>query len=126
VDAWSPPLQRSFAGEALLGTPVDDVQEMAEGLARMFAAHALETADEGVARAREHGLDARAMPVECRGGAWRAVSDAADAHGAAAIVAGSRGRGAVTSAVLGSVSTGLAHNAARPVLIARPPGGGQG
>jgi nucleotide-binding universal stress UspA family protein len=45
---------------------------------------------------------------------------AADDAGAALIVAGSRGRGGIASALLGSVSSGLAHNAGRPTLIVRP------
>jgi nucleotide-binding universal stress UspA family protein len=36
------------------------------------------------------------------------------------IVVGSRGRGAVTGAVLGSVSADIVHKADRPVLVARP------
>jgi nucleotide-binding universal stress UspA family protein len=36
------------------------------------------------------------------------------------IVVGSRGRGAVTGAVLGSVSADIVHRADRPVLVARP------
>jgi nucleotide-binding universal stress UspA family protein len=36
------------------------------------------------------------------------------------IVVGSRGRGSIASAVLGSVSAEIAHRADRPVLVARP------
>ena len=51
---------------------------------------------------------------------WRAVLEAADDEAAGVIVLGSRGRSAVKSMVLGSVSHGVVHNAARPVLIVPP------
>lgn len=48
------------------------------------------------------------------------ILDVAQAHGADLIVIGSRGRGAVTGAVLGSVSSDVVHRSDRPVLVARP------
>jgi nucleotide-binding universal stress UspA family protein len=48
------------------------------------------------------------------------ILDVARTHGADLIVIGSRGRGAVTSAVLGSVSSDVVHRSDRPVLVARP------
>jgi nucleotide-binding universal stress UspA family protein len=51
------------------------------------------------------------------------ILEVARAHGAAMIVVGCRGRGAVTGAVLGSVSSDVVHRADRPVLVARPAAG---
>ena len=56
---------------------------------------------------------------------WRALLDAAEEEAAELIVLGSRGRSAVTSTVLGSVSYGVVNNSDRPVLII-PPDPGQG
>jgi nucleotide-binding universal stress UspA family protein len=52
-----------------------------------------------------------------------AILNVGRTHGAELIVIGSRGRGAVTGAVLGSVSSEVVHRADRPVLVARPGAG---
>src|SRR5690348_7069842 len=48
------------------------------------------------------------------------ILEVARAHGAELIVIGSRGRGAVTGALLGSVSSDVVHRSDRAVLVARP------
>jgi nucleotide-binding universal stress UspA family protein len=119
VNAWSSPLDRSYEGEGLETMPLTDMHELVARLESICVEDAEELAGEGAATARELGLAARSVAVACGGvGVWRALMAAADHQDAAAIVVGSRGRGAIASTVLGSVSAGLAHNAARPVLVA--------
>jgi nucleotide-binding universal stress UspA family protein len=77
-----------------------------------------EAAEEGVERAREHGYDASARVEEVTEGAGRRIIEIADELDARLIVCGRRGRGAVTSALLGSVSHVVLAHAGRPVLIA--------
>jgi nucleotide-binding universal stress UspA family protein len=48
------------------------------------------------------------------------ILEVARAHGADLIVIGSRGRGAITGTLLGSVSSDVVHRSDRPVLVARP------
>ena len=76
-----------------------------------------EIAAEGAEYARSLGLVARAAAPESGHGEWQTLLAGAQEAGAAAILVGSRGRGAVTSTVLGSVASGLVHAAALPVLI---------
>jgi nucleotide-binding universal stress UspA family protein len=121
VHAWSSPVQRSLAGAALLAVPLPEVNEVTRDLDDVFAGYARDLADEGAAQASEAGLAARGAAVEGPPSAWRALAAAARAEGASVIVAGSRGRGALGSTVLGSVSAGLVHNAELPILIIREP-----
>jgi nucleotide-binding universal stress UspA family protein len=119
VHGWSSPIQRSLVGSSLLAAPLAELSEVAHELDELFAANARDIADEGAELAREQGLEARSLTVEAAPGTWPALIAVAAEQGAAMIVAGSRGRGAVASAVLGSVSSGLVRNADLPVLIAR-------
>jgi nucleotide-binding universal stress UspA family protein len=62
------------------------------------------------------------VPVDgsvVRGRAATALADAARAYGADLVVAGSRGRGAIASLLLGSVTSELVDEAPCPVLVAR-------
>ena len=88
-------------------------------LRRLSRLHSADRARGAVADARAAGFDATGDLVESGGGVWRALADAAGRSGAALIVCGSRGRGAVASTVLGSVSSGLLHNAETPTLLVR-------
>lgn len=110
--AWATTLELSYAGQPVELVPSAEAEEA-------LAARSAEVADEGAARARDAGLDARPMAVAALAGTWRALAAAARAEGAAVTVVGHRGRGALASAMLGSVSAGLAHNAELPVLVVR-------
>jgi nucleotide-binding universal stress UspA family protein len=67
--------------------------------------------------AEEHGLSARSRLLV--GDAAKKIVEYADLIDADLIVVGSRGHGAISSALLGSVSRGILHAATRPVLIVR-------
>jgi nucleotide-binding universal stress UspA family protein len=75
-------------------------------------------ADEGVERARGHGFEAEGRVEEATEGAGRKIVEIANELDARLIVCGRRGRGAVASALLGSVSHEVLAHARRPVLIA--------
>ena len=85
---------------------------------------ATETAEEGVARARRVGLDATPRVEEAPQAVWRAVVDVADEIDAGLIVCGTRGRGGVRTALLGSTSRAVLQHAGRPVLVSPEPRNG--
>jgi len=123
------------AGSMLLRHPVPgnalgrDLREITEDVVGELdggvAERAQATADEGAELARAAGFDAQALARRALGGAaeraevtvWQAVIEVADEQDASVIVVGSRGRSAVRSAVLGSVSYGVVHHSTRPVLV---------
>jgi nucleotide-binding universal stress UspA family protein len=117
IHAWEPAFHRSLAARALASGPIQEIEEIVELLHEADADDASATARDGVATARAAGLEATGDTVEASGGAWRAVAAAAQARGASVIAVGSRGRGAARSALLGSVSSGLVHNAELPILV---------
>jgi nucleotide-binding universal stress UspA family protein len=82
------------------------------------AAKALQIAEEGAAGARERGYNASARIAQANESVARTINEIAQEVDAGLVVCGQRGRGPVTSALLGSVSHALASHAKRPVLIA--------
>jgi nucleotide-binding universal stress UspA family protein len=105
-------VQLAQAGSFLLAIPNEgeiDAQE---------AAKAQEIADAGAADARERGYDASARIAQAAESVAKTIDDVAQEIDAGLIVCGQRGRGAIGSALLGSVSHSLAAHTRRPVLIA--------
>lgn len=119
------PLESTELGRELKEISEEVAQELEGGIAKEAQATALE----GVELARDVGFQAepearRAISRTAERDAvtvWRAILDAADEKGAGAVVLGARGRSGLGSVVLGSVSYGVVHNSARPVLVV-PPG----
>jgi nucleotide-binding universal stress UspA family protein len=75
---------------------------------------ALLVAEEGARFARAGGLDAEPIEAMRGGGVAATITAVADERDASVVVVGSRGRSAVRSTVLGSVTYGVLHGMRRP------------
>jgi len=110
---WMPAaVQLARAGSFVVAVPNEgeiDAQE---------ADRARQIAEEGAAAARERGYNASARIAEANESVARTIDEIAQEIDAGLIVCGQRGRGALGSALLGSVSHALAAHTKRPVLIA--------
>jgi nucleotide-binding universal stress UspA family protein len=110
---WTPvAIQLARGGSLLVAVPNEgqiDEEEIA-------AAQGL--ADAGADSARSRGYNASGRVAEADESVARTINDVAREIDASLIVCGQRGRGAIASAVLGSVSHQLSAHAERPVLIA--------
>jgi nucleotide-binding universal stress UspA family protein len=105
--------QLAFAGGFAAGIPLNgaEVDEEEESSAKAVA-------EEGARQANQHGYKAAPLVRQSFQGVARTILDTADEMSARMIVCGQRGRGAVRTALLGSVSHTLAAHTRRPVLIA--------
>ena len=114
--AYDPPArpQRAYAVGAIPNEPLRD--SFAE-LEREALDEARATAEDGQALATEAGLVAETVLVPAHRGVWPELMDAAHERAAGLIVSGSRGRGAIGRALLGSVSSSLLHQGDLPLLI---------
>jgi nucleotide-binding universal stress UspA family protein len=90
--------------------PVRELDERAEADAESVAANGVEFA-QGV------GLQATAQSRRGEHSEWATILQVAEDRAANVVVVGSRGRSALRSVLMGSVSNGVLHHSNRPVLI---------
>jgi nucleotide-binding universal stress UspA family protein len=117
IHAWEPVFHRSVTSRAVDAGAIDTLPVVIGDLRVALTDRAAAVTEQGMAAARDAGLDASGETVEAYEGPWRAVAAAARAHGASAIAVGTRGLGAAKSVLLGSVSASLVQNAELPVLV---------
>jgi nucleotide-binding universal stress UspA family protein len=82
--------------------------------------HDMEPLQEAVRLAEQRALTSESRLL--MGEPAKKIVELADSIGADLIVVGSHGHGAISSALIGSVSRGILHRARRPVLIVRETG----
>ncbi len=110
---WMPAsVQLARAGSFVVAVPNEGEFDEQE------AATARAIAEEGAAAARERGYNATARIAQSNESVAATIGEVAKEINAGLIVCGQRGRGAIGSALLGSVSHALAAHTQRPLLIA--------
>jgi nucleotide-binding universal stress UspA family protein len=110
---WKPAaVQLAQAGSFVVAIPNEGEIDEQE------AARAQQIAEEGAAGARDRGYNASARIAQANESVAKTIDEVAQEIDAGLVVCGQRGRGAIGSAVLGSVSHALAAHTKRPVLIA--------
>lgn len=105
-----------------IAMPADVLGKACIELDRHAEAQAESVAEEGATAARAAGLRPTARAIQGAGSTWAALVRLSEEDQPAAVVLGSRGRSAMQSVLLGSVSSGVAHHSKVPVVVI-PPGG---
>jgi nucleotide-binding universal stress UspA family protein len=117
LTVWQP-LVTKLAETGSFGVfALDDETEVDESEERA----ARDAAEQAAERARAAGHTATVRVEEVQRAAWIKIIEVADEIDAGLIVCGTRGRGSVRTALLGSVSHAVLTHSGRPVLIAPAP-----
>ena len=117
VTAW--PTLETAAAAALIALPSAIVSEAVVDIDTATREDAEAIAAKGSELAAAAGFEAEPKVIRSSGAVFAAILACADELDAAAIVLGSRGRSTLAATLLGSVSTGVLHHTARPVMVAR-------
>jgi nucleotide-binding universal stress UspA family protein len=110
---WTPIAVQLTRGGSLLAAVPNEGELDEEEIAA-----AQRIAEQGAEGAQRRGYNASARIAQANESVARTIGEVAREIDARLIVCGQRGRGAIASAVLGSVSHQLSAHAERPVLIA--------
>ena len=105
-------VQLARAGSFVVAVPNEgQIDDEEEAMARRIG-------EEGAEGARRRGYNASARIAQATESVARTIDEIAQEIDAGLVVCGQRGRGAIASALLGSVSHALASHTKRPILIA--------
>jgi nucleotide-binding universal stress UspA family protein len=115
VNVHPAPLRPEDGAMARIALPSDVIRSGVEEMRRQTLELARETADEGAALAAEAGLQATGATLT-GSRPWRTLLDEAAAR-ADLLISGTRGRGPVERAALGSTASSLVHHGRLPLLI---------
>ncbi len=110
---WTPAaVELTRAGSFVVAIPNEgEIDEQEAATARQIA-------EDGAEGARTRGYNATARIAQANESVAKTIDEVAEEIDAGLVVCGQRGRGAIGSALLGSVSHALAAHTKRPVLIA--------
>ena len=109
---WTAAVQLARAGSFVVAVPNEGEIDEQEAVA------ARQIAEDGAAGARGRGYNASARIAQANESVAKTIDEIAQEIDAGLVVCGQRGRGAISSALLGSVSHALAAHTKRPLLIA--------